>query len=258
MLIPIIFATTIIGLISLLGVTFIFNKKIKPSFLTSLISLAAGSLLAVSLLDLLPEAIEEGKFTADVIFGITLASMIFFFLFERVLHWHHCRCEYDNHQQDKHHVKNKKHLIYFNLMGDGIHNLIDGFLVASAFMLNFQTGLVVTLAVILHEIPQEISDFGILLYAGLTKAKALLYNFLVAIIAIAGAIVFYLFGNTFQALIPLMAAFAAGNFIYLATADLIPELHHETNPQKVIAHSLWLVLGVVIIFLAGQLLPHLA
>ena len=253
-LLPIIIATVLISLISLVGVILIFNKKERPEFLTSLVSLAAGSLLAVSLLDLLPEAVAESSFEPRLIFGTVLLSMLFFFLFERVLHWHHCYDQYHHHYHPA--ETQKKHLIYFNLLGDSVHNLIDGFLVAGAFMLNWQTGLTVALAVVLHEIPQEIADFGVLLYAGLTKIKAIFYNLLVAAVAIAGAIIFYFFGTTFELLIPIMAAFSAGNFLYLATADLIPELHHETNPQKVIAHSVWLVVGIIIIFLASRLLPH--
>jgi len=252
MLISIIAATTIIGLISLIGIILIFNKEQKPDFLKSLISLAAGSLLAAAFLDLLPEAVEEGGFSVGVILKVTLASILFFFLFEKVLHWHHCRCDDCGHQSVV-----KKNLVFLNLTGDAFHNLIDGFLISSAFMLNFKTGLAVTLAVILHEIPQELADFGILLYAGLTKFKALFYNFLVALTAVFGAIMFYFFGQQFQNLIPLMAAFAAGNFIYLSTADLIPELHHETDSKKIISNSIWLIVGVLLIFGLTKFLPHI-
>jgi len=252
MLIPIIVATLIIGFISLIGVIVIFNREVKPEFLRSLISLAAGSLLAVSWLDLLPESIEEARFEPHYIFGVVLISILFFFLFERVLHWHHCRCEFHNAPC----AENKKNLVFLNLSGDAIHNMVDGFLVAAAFMLNFQTGITTTLAVIIHEIPQEISDFGILLYAGLNRLKALLYNFMTALTAVAGAVVFYFFGNIFESAIPLMAAFAAGNFIYLATADLIPELHHEKNPRTIATHSIWLIIGVAIIFAISLILPH--
>ena len=251
MILPIIIATTIVGAISLIGVIFIFNRQIKPGFLRSFISLAAGSMLAVSFLDLLPEAIEASHFTPRLIFSITLFSILFFFLFEKIIHWHHCRCEIHGQPCGE----NKKNLIYFNLIGDAIHNLIDGFLVAAAFILDWQTGLAATLAVIIHEIPQEISDFGVLLYGGLTKTKALAYNFLVALTAILGAISFYFFSNLFIIITPIMAALAAGNFIYLATADLIPELHHEKEPKEIINHSFWLILGVLIIFILGQILP---
>lgn len=254
MLLEIIIATSVIGLISLVGIFLLFNKEVYKIHLTSLISLAAGSLLAVTFLDLLPEAIEgsQGIFEPGLIMLVVLISFLIFFLLERVFHWHHCRCQHHDHPAPK----TKQHLIYFNLIGDGLHNIIDGFLIAGAFMLNFQTGMAVTLAVILHEIPQELSDFGILLYGGLSKAKALLYNFVVALLAVAGATVFYFFATEISALIPLMAAFAAGSFIYLAAADLIPELHEEENANQVVIHSLWLLAGVAIIYIAQIVLPQ--
>ncbi len=250
MLFSIILATIIIGLISLIGVVLIFGREKNLNLLKSLISLAAGTLLAATFFDLLPEAIKESGNKIDLVLGITLISILFFFLLEKVVHWHHCHCEECGRQPSP----NKKSLIYINLTGDAIHNLIDGFLVASSFMLDWQTGLLVTLAVILHEIPQEISDFGVLLYAGLTKIKALIYNFFVALTAVAGAVAFYFFGSQFEFVIPLMVAFAAGNFIYLATADLIPELHHETDSKKIFSNSVWLIFGVVIIFLLTRFL----
>jgi len=252
MLIPIIIATILVGLISFSGVVLLFFKKYKPELLKSIVSLAAGSLLAVSFLDLLPEAIHESEFEPHLIFAVTLSSILFFFLFERILHWHHCRCEMHGLECSK----NKKNLIFLNLSGDAIHNLVDGFLIASSFMLSLKTGVLVTIAVIIHEIPQEISDFGILLYAGITKSKALIYNFLIGLTAVLGSIIFYLFGSMFEVIIPLMVAFAAGNFIYLATADLIPELHHEKDPNKITKHSIWLIVGVVIIYLVGIFTPH--
>jgi zinc and cadmium transporter len=252
MLATIIIATSIIGLVSISGILVIFNTKNRESYLKSLISLAAGSLLAVVFLDLLPETIEGSNFEPHLIFKIVLGSMIFFFLFERVLHWHHCQCE--AHGRPCGEVK--KNLVYFNLLGDGMHNIVDGFLVAAAFMLDFHTGLIVTLAVIMHEIPQEISDFGVLLYAGLKKSKALLYNFMTALTAVLGAIIFYFFSSQFEYMIPLMTAFAAGNFIYLATADLIPELHHEKDPKKIVKHSIWLIIGIAFIYLAQIIIPH--
>ena len=251
MLIPIISATLFVSGISFLGVLFIFKARIKQSILKLLISVAAGSLLTVSLLDLLPEALEADVFKPQTIFATTLGSILFFFLFERVLHWHHCRCEEDERENNS-----RLHLAYFNLIGDAFHNLIDGFLIASAFMLNFHTGIVVTLAVVLHEIPQEISDFGILLYSGLKRSQALLFNFLIGLTAVAGAVLFYNFSRTVEALVPLAAAFAAGNFLYLGPADIIPELHHEKKSSKVVTHSLLLLAGVFIIILAGIILPH--
>lgn len=252
MLYQIILATLLVSAISLTGIFIIFKKNNKKSFLKALISLAAGSLLTVSLLHMLPEAIEEGSFDPHTIFLVVLISIVFFFLLERVFHWHHCHCV----EHGKPNTDNKKNLALINLVGDGIHNFVDGALIASAFMLDFHAGLMVTLAVILHEIPQEIADFGVLLYAGLSKTKAMLYNVLTALIAVFGALVFYFFGTNVEKVIPLVIAFAAGNFIYLATADLMPELHHGENKKNIMWHSLWLIIGVLLMYFASNALPH--
>ena len=256
MLIPIIIATAIVGIISLIGILIVYKKNQSVPSLKSFISLAAGALLTVSFLDLLPEALEKGTFEPQLILGVTLGSIVFFFLFEKALHWHHCRCQEDTHTHKNTVSPGKQHLIYFNLVGDALHNLVDGFLIAGAFLLDVKTGMAVTAAVILHEIPQEISDFGILLYAGLSRGRAILYNISVALTAIGGAILFYFFGNSFEMLLPLIAAFAAGNFIYLATADLIPELHHENDAKKVLIYSIWLLIGVALMLAVGFILPH--
>jgi len=251
MLFNIVLATIIVGLVSFIGIVVIFNDKKNPRVIKALISLSAGSLLAVAFLDLLPEAIENSSASPGFLLGVTLLSIIIFFVFERAIHWHHCHCE-------EHGIpasKEKKSLIYINLTGDAIHNLIDGFLIAAAFMIDAKLGVVVTLAVILHEIPQEIADFGVLLYAGLSRVKALTYNFFIALTAIGGALLFYFFGSSFESAIPIMAAFAAGNFIYLATADIIPELHHESKTKNIVANSIWLIVGALVIFLFGRLVP---
>ena len=254
MLLIIIAATTTVSLVALIGILLIFRKDQKPASLKPLISLAAGALLGVAFLDLLPEAIEEseGLFEPHLISGVILVSILVFFLFERAIHWHHCSDHYHADQN----LHNQQSLIYINLTGDALHNLIDGFLVAGAFLLDWQVGLTVTDVVILHEIPQEISDFGVLLYAGLSRSRAILYNLGVALTAVIGAILFYFLGETFERLIPLMAAVAVGNFIYLAVADLIPELHHETVRHKIVAHSVWLLIGVLLIYAVGVLVPH--
>ena len=142
------------------------------------------------------------------------------------------------------------------MTGDAIHNFVDGALIAAAFMLDFHAGVMVTLAVILHEIPQEIADFGVLLYAGLSKTKAILYNLLTALTAVIGALVIYFFGTNITEILPLVIAFAAGNFIYLATADLIPELHHGEIKKNIFIHSIWLLVGVLLMYLVSNILPH--
>lgn len=251
MLLPIIIATITVSLVSLVGILLIFRKDEKRN-LKPLISLAAGSLLGVAFLDLLPEAIEEsaGSFEPHFISLVVLLSILGFFVLERVIHWHHCGDEEIKHVHKKHSI------VSLNLIGDFLHNVIDGFLIAAAFLLDFNTGVLVTIAVILHEIPQEIFDFGVLLYGGLSKLKALALNLLVALTAVVGAVVFYYFGEQFEYLVPVMAAIAVGNFIYLSIADLIPELHHETKRSKIIQHTVLLFVGVLIIYSINAALPH--
>lgn len=251
MLLQIIIATSLVSLISLVSILFIFRKNRQKGGLKSLISLAAGALLAVAFLDLLPEAIEEaeGIFEPHFISGLILASILGFFLLERILHYHHC-------SDDRHeHVEEKHNIVALNLIGDALHNIIDGFLIAAAFLLDFNTGVLVTIAVILHEIPQEIFDFSILLYGGLSKLKAVFFNVLVSLTAIIAAVAFYFFGEKFEHLIPLMAALAVGNFIYLAVADLIPELYHERKQSKIIMHTVWVLVGVAIIYSINTFSP---
>ena len=252
MLIKIILASLFVSLISLSGILLLFKKENKASFLKGLISLAAGALLGVSFFELLPEAVETSSFEPHLVFTVVLISILFFFLLERVFHWHHCRCE----EHGEPSSDDKSDIIAINLIGDSIHNFVDGALIASAFLLDTHSGILVTAAVILHEIPQEISDFGVLLYAGLSKKKAIIYNLASAMIAVVGALVFYFCGNFIEGFIPLAIAFAAGNFIYLSTADLIPELHHENKQKNIFYHSLWLLIGVAVVYLAGQIIPH--
>ena len=254
MLFTIIIATFFVGLVSLVGILLITKKTGEQKNFRSLISLAAGSLLAVAFLDLLPEAMEaaDGVFEAHDISAVVLLSVLVFFLLERILHWHHCSDEF-NLDIHGHHQKTA---VFLNLIGDAVHNIIDGFLIAGAFLLDFNVGVTVTLAVILHEIPQEISDFGVLLYGGLSRGQAGGANILVALTAVIGAIVFYFFGGIFGHLIPIMAAVAVGNFIYLAMADLIPELLHENNRRKVILHTAWVFIGAALIYGVTIFLPH--
>ena len=188
---------------------------------------------------------------ANVIFSTVLVSFLIFFILEKYWHWHHCRCIGCNDG-----TNDKKSIAYTNLLGDGIHNFADGFLIGSAFMLHFYTGILATFVVILHEIPQEISDFGVLIYSGFKKMQALLFNLLFALTAVVGGIAAYFFGTSFNQFIPLMTAFAAGNFIYLAAADLIPELHHEKDPKRVWQHTVWLLIGVALVFILKTIFPE--
>jgi len=199
-------------------------------------------LLGSAFLKLIPEALGEGDgvVAGGSPFVAILVGIVAFFLLEKFL-WRHC-----------HERECPIHTFaYLNLLGDGVHNLIDGIVIAAGFLAlptpNISLGLTTTLAVISHEIPQEIGDFSILIYGGLSKAKALSYNFLSAMIAIFGALGMYFFASFFPSLTYLLA-FAAGGFIYIATTDLIPELHKERDLIKSVAQFALLSMGIALMW----------
>lgn len=251
LLLKIILAVLAVSLISLIGVFFFFKKKeYKKSTLRIFISFAVGALLAVVFLNLLPEGVHESK-DPHLFFLIVFISILVFFLLEKFIHWHHCCCdECDIHKDEK------KHIAYISLVGDGVHNFLDGLLIAAAFLVDIKLGLVTTLAVALHEIPQEISDFAILIYAGFSKLKALMFNFIFALTALIGALLGYFVFNKIEGFLPYLIAVAAGNFIYLAMADLIPEIHHEKNLKRFLYNFIFLLLGGLLIYGVHLFLEH--
>jgi len=214
----IIAATSLVSLISLIGVTaLIFSEKRLKKILLALIGFAAGALIGGAFLHLLPESIESSA-ASDLhnIFLAVIAGFITFFILEKLL-WRHC-----HERACPIHV-----FAYLNLIGDGVHNLIDGFIIAASFIAGVPLGVATTLAVAAHEIPQELGDFGVLIYGGFKPRKALLLNFGTALTAIAGGIVgYYLLPHMGGAMIYLLP-FAAGGFLYIAASDIIPELHRR-------------------------------
>jgi zinc and cadmium transporter len=225
-----IIATVIVSLISFVGVlSLLLKDKILNKIVFFLVAISAGSLMGGAFIHLIPEAIEsaeDGQSVEKIMIAV-LVGFAMFFILERVLHWHHCH---------KHGGDCSVHpFAYLNLIGDGLHNFIDGLVIFAAFSLSFELGMVTTIGVILHEIPQEISDFGVLIYGGFTRAKALIFNFLSGILAIAGALCgFALINivNTSQNMMSLLVGLTAGGFIYIAASDLIPELHKESKFYK--------------------------
>ena len=145
---------------------------------------------------------------------------------------------------------------YLNLIGDGIHNFIDGMVIAASFLIGFSVGLATTVAVIFHELPQEMGDYGILVYGGFKRGRALLLNFVVALMVILGGISAVFFIETVEALSGLLIAFAAGGFIYLAASELIPELHREKSFKKSALQFVIFILGIALIWSLGIILPE--
>jgi len=244
-ILPIILACFFINLCVFVVLFLLFLKKetLKKINLF-LISLSAGALIGGAFLHLLPEAAE--KINSQDLFLVTLLAFIFFFFMEKILHWRHC------HQENC-----KIHTFgYINLLGDSLHNFIDGLVIASAFLSDFHLGIITTLAVALHEIPQEIGDFGVLLHAGFNKKKALLWNFLVALTVVVGGIAGGMLASFVAKVIPYLLSFAAGGFIYIAASDLMPEIRKEKNLFKSIINFLIFILGIVLMMLIKFIFHH--
>ncbi|MBU0757090.1 MAG: ZIP family metal transporter [Nanoarchaeota archaeon] len=232
-----IIATLIISFVSLIGIVTVFLKKKKmENILLWLVGLSAGALIGGAFLHLIPEAAEVIGFEKVAL--LTLLGFSVFFIIERVLHWRHC------HEG----VCDIHAFTYMSMIGDSIHNLIDGMIIVAAFLADFKIGIATTIAVITHEIPQELGDFGVLLHGGFSKAKALLFNFLTALTAVLGAIIGYILHFFVQDLTIYVLPFAAGGFIYISSSDLIPELHKEKIVSKSIISFIFFLIGIGLMF----------
>lgn len=230
----ILLAVSVVSLVSLLGaLTLYLRRDLLERTLFFLISFAAGTLLGAAFLDLIPEALETGSHRG--VFYPVITGIVTFFLLEKLLHWFH------------HHDSGVHPFTYLNLVGDGVHNFIDGAIIATSFLVSVPLGLVTSLAVIAHEIPQEIGDFGILIYGGFSRKKALFYNFLSALSAFLGALLAYFFASAVEGFANFLAAFAAGGFIYIASADLIPELQKELGVRRSLYQLLAFLGGIGLI-----------
>ncbi|MEX0616467.1 MAG: ZIP family metal transporter [Candidatus Woykebacteria bacterium] len=225
------------------GLLLLLKKGFAVKISHYLAAFAAGALLGTAFFDLLPEAIEE---SADgSIFVWTLFGILLFFILERTLHWFH-------HHHREHGEEQEPTVLLLNF-GDAIHNFLDGVAIAATFLVDIKLGIITSFAVAAHEIPQEIGDFGIMLHKGLSGRKVLLLNVLVALTAIAGALITYFLGDMIKPLLPVALSITAGFFIYIASSDLIPEIHNK-NAQKLAAiESGLLILGVVVIYVFVKL-----
>ena len=237
-------ASLLVSLISLIGIfSLLFNEALLKKALISIIGFAAGSLIGASFLHILPEVVEKFN-TRYVFFGVVI-GFTSFFLLERYFHWRHC-----------HDGKCDVHAFtYLNLIGDGIHNFIDGIIIGASFVVSVEFGAVTTLAIIFHEIPQEISDFAVLVYGGFDRFKALFYNFLYSLTAVVGAVAGYYFSASLKDFSGLLLSFAAGGFIYIASCDLIPELRRQDSLGKANYSMAFFIFGMMFMSLL-KLRPH--
>jgi zinc and cadmium transporter len=225
-------SVTLVSLISFVGVFFIFFKEETLNrILSFLVSFACGFLLGSAFLHLLPESVRN---SGEEVFISTISAFLIFFLLEKVFRWRHCHLGHCSPHS----------FSYLNLLGDGLHNFLDGAIIAASFLTNISLGISTTLAVILHEIPQEIGDFSILLYGGIEKKRALFFNFVSAVTALFGALAFYFFAGQILGLIPFFLSFAAGGFIYIAATDIIPELHKKEDFKQSLIEFFLISFGI--------------
>jgi zinc and cadmium transporter len=232
-----ILSVLLISLISFIGLlTLAINTKKLQKILLYLISFSAGALLGDAFLHLLPEIVEKNTFTLSISL-YTLLGIAIFFVLEKFIHWQHCHL----HLTEKNHVHP---FAYTNLLGDVLHNFIDGIIIAASYLISIPVGIATTFAVAIHEIPQEIGDFGVLLHGGFSKSKALLLNFASALAALIGAVITLLIGASIENLESILIPIAAGGFIYIAASDLIPEIHKTTNIKKSIIQLIAFLLGI--------------
>jgi zinc and cadmium transporter len=228
----------IISIFSLVGIFSLgFSGKIFKKLSLFFVAFSTGALLGNAFLHLLPEAIIDTENLIPYLY--LLSGIILFFILERLLKWHHC---HNNDDCDVH------TFTYMSLIGDGVHNFIDGLIIVSAFSISFEAGIATTIAVASHEIPQELGDFGVLVHGGFSKIKALLWNFLSSITAVAGVIVGYILINNIQDISLVLLPFAAGGFIYISMSDQIPELHKENNLKKSLIYFMIFMLGLAFMY----------
>lgn len=231
-----IMSVLVVSLVSLTGIiALLLKKNWLEKVLILLVSFSAGTLLGDAFIHMIPESMDSGSSAVSL---YILSGLLSFFILEKFIHWRHCHevsCP-------KHSSQSLSHMI---LIGDGLHNFIDGMIIAASYLISVPVGIATTIAVIFHEIPQEIGDFGVLLHSGLSKVKALAYNLVSASTAILGAILVIFISSYSEKIEIFLVPFAAGGFIYIATADIIPELHKHKS------HKLSESFKQLIFFVAG-------
>ncbi|MFV1980001.1 MAG: ZIP family metal transporter [Rhodothermia bacterium] len=234
---PILASVVLIWFASLVGLFGMFIRVERLNWLIShLLSFAVGALLGGAFLHLIPQALSDDVLGPDAPLYIVAGIMLFFVL-ERFLHWHH-----------EHHVELGQEMVHpvvaMNIVGGTMHNLLDGMLVAAAYGVSVESGIVTTTAVLLHQIPQEMGEFGVLVHGGLSPRKALLYNFLSGSSAVVGAAISIAIGKVASEYSPILLALTAGAFIYIAASDLIPELHRSPGRKSALIQLILMAAGV--------------
>jgi len=248
--------TALGGVLSVLaaGAFLLLPESMRARMLSPMVSFAIGALLGAAFLAILPHAFEVPGVDAHSVTLTVLCGILVFFLLEKMVIWRHCHTEdCEAHVPDMDKVRNAAtgNLI---LIGDGIHNMVDGVLIAAAFLTDVHLGVVTSIAVIAHEIPQELGDFAILLHSGFSRGKALAYNMLTSLTTVIGGVVAYFSLSLANAAVPYVLAVAASSFISIAVADLIPGLHKRTELSATMQQIVLIALGVTVISVAHAML----
>ncbi len=235
----------LVSLISFSGIALLlFNKRIER-FLPLLVSLSAGTLFGGAFFHLFPEAVEKGFSINTSIFA--LLGIVVFFLIDKLIHFGHRKREKAHTHVATAGIE-KKSMAYLNLIGDGLHNFLDGLVIVASYMVNIPTGMATTLAVIIHELPQEMVDFGVLVYAGFSKKKALFFNFLSALASLLGAFVGIILNNQ-EWFLEFALPFTGGAFVYIAGSNLIPELlQREQSFSSFLIDFLFFIGGILVMY----------
>ncbi len=241
-----IFSVLIVSLLSFIGIfTLMMSRKRLNQLTLFLVSLSAGALLGDSFLHLVPEAVAKSGGQIKIWLWL-LTGILSFLILEKVVHWRHC-----------HLLPTESHphpVGLMNLIGGGLHNFIDGLIIAGSYLIDVKLGLATTIAVISHEIPHELGDFAILIYAGYSKFKALFYNFLSAAVAVAGAIFALALSGRVSGFTDFVVPFTAGGFIYVATSDLFPELKKDNEKlTHAFAQLISIIIGIAIMLALKKL-----
>jgi len=266
-----------ISLLSLIGVFMIsLKEKTLDKLLFILVAFATGTILATALFDLIPESLHHleelnaggAGIVESLLFAIVIIGFVIFFVLERFIYWFHGHAHekddqlvcYDTLTEGLDNIVDKgqkiKNFALLNLIGDGLHNFLDGIIIMVAFLSGIGNGIIITLAVLFHELPQEIGDFGILIYGGFTKKKALLFNFLSALVALLGGLLAFFLSAQIDIFNFFFLAFSGGGFLYIASTELMPELLKEKNLKRSIIQSLLFLSGVILIMILIIVLPH--
>jgi zinc and cadmium transporter len=231
----------IVSAVSLIGVFSIsVNLEKLKTFVFYMISFSAGALLGDALIHLLPEAVEKNGFGLPVASSVLFGILAMFFV-EKIIHWRHCHIPTSS--------AHPHPFAIINLLGDTAHNFIDGLIIGASYLINSHTGIATVVAIILHEIPQEVGDFSVLIHGGFSRRKAIFYNFITALTAFLGVVLSLVVGSSIERITLFLIPFAAGSFIYIACSDLIPEMHKEASLAKGMIQLLLIMLGMVVMFL---------